>query len=110
MADPNAKGRKKGESFIRILGFLDDKTRLASDKNCFMIQEKLIIKDEEVWRSIYYYSDIKYAFKGYLKHIIRQKGKKKFKKPVEDLVDLIMELEKKVEKIGDILLKNLENK
>ena len=98
------KGREAGESYIKVLGLFDKKTRLVLDARAFVIQlfhipEKGDNAGEGIWKSTFYYSKLPDAIRGYCKYISKErKPRKLIGKPLLDLVSLVNNLEKKVDK------------
>ena len=98
------KGRKKGESYMKVLGLFDKKTRLVLDARAFVIQifhipEKGENVNDGTWKSTFYYSTLPDSIRGYCKYISKdRKPKKVISKPVLDLLDLVSELEKTITK------------
>jgi hypothetical protein len=100
-------GRKKGESYIKVLGLLDNKTRLVADKRCFIIQAL----HEEVWVPKYYYSDLGFAIKGYAKYLAKKQGKRVSNSaPLMEIFDLLASLEKTIKEVGNRLSKEWKEK
>lgn len=89
------KGRKKGESYIRILGMFDKKTRLISDAHAFVIQIFYKPKEAEgFWKSSYYYSTLQDSIRGYCKYIAKKKRTRTVSsKPLLDLLDHVTKLD-----------------
>ena len=92
-----------------ILGVLDNKTRLAADSHCFVLQDLIDTKDGKVWVGKYFYSQLGDAIRGYIKRKARKSGKKVISsKPLLDLIDLITSLEKTVKEVGENLEKQFD--
>lgn len=106
----------KSKKTKRVLGLLDKKTRLAADSHSFVLEKMVNIKDddgnvEKVWTSRYFYSDLRNAIRGYVKHKARESGKTTIdSKPLLDLLDLVSNLEKTIEKVADKLSREWKEK
>ena len=99
------KGRKKGASYITVLGLFDKKTRLIADSHAFVIQLFHVPEEGDgIWKSTFYYSTLPDAIRGYCKYISKErKPKKVLSKPLLDLVDLVTNLDKTINKVCDRL-------
>ena len=89
------KGRKKGESYVKILGLFDNRTRLIADSHAFVIQ--LFTKPREsegFWKSTYYYSTLQDSIRGYCKYIAKKKKTRTVSsKPLLDLLEHVASLD-----------------
>ena len=43
---------------------VNEKYRIASDRNAWMVQERSVVKGEERWESLYWYAELGYAIRG----------------------------------------------
>lgn len=85
------------DSNDNVVCYLDDITRITSNSYCFKIQRYEKIKETHVWRTLYFYSDLAWALKGYLKHFLRKNKAAKERPTVKDLYDLVVDVYKKIE-------------
>jgi nicotinamide mononucleotide adenylyltransferase len=81
----------------KVVCYLDDKTRITSNSYCFKIQKLEKMKDEKVWKTAYFYSDLAWALKGYLKHAARDTKSSKARPTVKDLYNLVVDIYKRIE-------------
>lgn len=85
------------DSNDKVVCYLDDTTRITANSYCFKLQRHERVKDEKIWRAVYFYSDLAWALKGYLKHFLRKNRVHKERPTVQDLYDLIVNVHKKIE-------------
>lgn len=85
------------DSADNVVCYLDDITRITSNSYCFKIQRLEKLKDEKVWKSEWFYSDLAEALKGYMKHLLRKQRIQKERPNVQDLYNLILDIHKKIE-------------
>lgn len=81
----------------KVICYLDDKTRIATNSYCFKIQMLEKVKDGQEWKSAWFYSSLAEALKGYMKHATRAARGKKARPTVQDLYNLVVDVYKKVE-------------
>lgn len=82
---------------------LDNRTQLRAGKNCFVLTHK----GEDKHINKYFYSEIGDALRGYARNILKDPAKvKQLGGKVTNLMKLIKELEKTIDKVGtDLQLK-----
>lgn len=85
------------DSNDKVVCYLEDTIRITSNSYCFKIQKLERIKEEKIWKTYYFYSDLAEALKGYLKHDARSTKIQKVRPNVQDLYKLILDIYKKIE-------------
>ena len=81
----------------KVVCYLDDTTRITANSCCFKIQRLEKAKDTTVWKTYYFYSELKDALHGYMKHFIRKNRSTKDRPTVQDLYDLVVDIYKRIE-------------
>jgi len=81
----------------KVVCYLDDTTRITANSVCFKIQRLEKAKEEFVWKTYYFYSELAHALQGYMKHFIRKNRSTKDRPTVQDLYDLVVDIYKRIE-------------
>lgn len=102
--------KKKGPT-TKLIGYFDKKTRLVSSASSFTIQVCDSGKSGEVWKSIYFYTWIGDAIRGYAKYMARRSGKEiSTSRDLSSLLDAVASLERTIKKVGSDIASQWEER